>query len=425
MTKAIKELLTRSSRFLRRMRRKPAWDFNRFLSDPRQKKGRQWKFKTLMDTLFCGFLTNRGSLRGVETLTELAFSERVPDTTLYDFVGNFTAADVAGLRAQLHAQVRSDWRSKSLEAVGLPCGVAAVDNKTVWSGSPEQARDPAAQVVHPPDRLAYAQVRVVRTVLVSAASKPAIDQVIVRRETNECGMFAEVFATLQASYEALFEVYSMDAGFCSEKNARLVAEAQKGYIFGLKANQPELFTEAERVLGSATGPETSTEWEKYQGDQIRYHLYRTQEMEAYLEWSHLKQVWRVEKEIVCGKTGEVERENRYYVTNLHVGRFKASQILLVVRSHWAIENNCNWTMDCIWEEDTKTWCGQGVGIQVLGLLRLMAYNLVALLRCRYLGQGDERRAEKRRWREWCDLLWLLITREGQKEFPLKPVSTGS
>ena len=87
------------------------------------------------------------------------------------------------------------------------------------------------------------------------------------------------------------------------------------------------------------------------------------------------------------------------MTNLHRGRLKADQILSVVRSHWAIENNGNWTMEYVWDEDTKTWCGQGVGIQVLGLLRLMAYNLVSLLRCRYLRRRDETRAERRRWEE--------------------------
>jgi predicted transposase YbfD/YdcC len=393
---------------------KPAWDFNRFVTDPREKKGRRWKFETLMGSLLFGFLTNRSSLRQVETMTEVGFSERVPDSTLYDLVGQFGEAEVEQLRDQLHAQVKSEERSKSLEPVGLPCGVAAVDNKTLWSGAPEEAKDPEAQVVHPPNRPAYAQVRAVRTVLISAASKPAIDQVVIPARTNEGGLFPQVFSVLEVNYGALIEVYSLDAGFCSEANARRVAAAQKGYIFGLKGNQPELLREAERLLGSQSVPEISTEWEPYQGDLIRYHLYRTAEIEGYLEWSHLKQVWRVEKEIRRGKTGEVEWEQRYYLTNLHWGRFKPQQILLAVRSHWGIENNCNWTLDVIWDEDTKVWCGQGLGIRVLGLLRLMAYNLVSRLRCRYLLKRAERAAVKRRWKEWCDLIFLVIAgRDGE------------
>jgi repressor of nif and glnA expression len=52
---------------------------------------------------------------------------------------------------------------------------------------------------------------------------------------------------------------------------------------GLKGNQPELLREARRVLGTQTHPELSSHGEKYQGNQIRYHLYRTTEMEAYLD----------------------------------------------------------------------------------------------------------------------------------------------
>lgn len=424
MTTSYRKFLERSQNCLRRILRKPAWDFNRFLVDPRQQKGRRWQLPTLMRALLCGFLTNRASLRAVESLTECGFTKRVPDSTLYDFVGKCSGEVVAALRRQLHAQVRTDWRSKVLAPVGLPCGVVAVDNKTLWTGPVAQAHDPQAQVVHQRDRPAYAQVRVVRTVLLSAASKPAIDQVVIRATTNEGGMFPEVLQELEATYAALIEIYSLDAGFCSQANARLIAAAHKGYIFGLKGNQPELLREAERVLGGQTEPEQSSTWECYQGERIRYHLYRTTEMEAYLDWSHLKQVWRVEKERRHSKSGQLERENRYYLTNLHLGRLKPEQILDVIRGHWAIENHCNWTVDVIWDEDSKVWCGQGLGIQVLGLLRLMAYNLVSWLRCRYLRQRAQTRAERRRWQECCEVLFLLICQAGRDLFPQRHATAG-
>jgi len=424
MTPSYRKFLERSRTYLRRILRKPAWDFNRFVADPRQAKGRRWQFRTLIRALLCGFLTNRESLRAVESLSECGVDHRIPDSTLDDFFGKFSGDEVADLRRQLHAQVRTDWRSKSLEPVGVPCGVVAVDNKTLWTGPVAHAHDPHAQVVHQLERPAYAQVRAVRTVLLSAVSKPAIDQVAIRANTNEGGMFPEVLQVLEATYGALIEIYSLDAGFCSQANARLIAAAHKGYIIGLKGNQPELWREAERVLGAQTTPEESSAWEPYQGDQLRYQLYRTTAMEAYLDWSHLKQVWRVEKEIRQGKTGQVACEHRYYVTNLHRGRLRPEQILAVVRAHWAIENHCNWTVDVIWDEDSKVWCGQGVGIQVLGLLRLMAYNVVSRLRCRYLCMREQRRAEKRRWQECCDALFLLICQAGRTLFPHRPAIAG-
>jgi hypothetical protein len=405
----MRKLLARAGHFLGRIVKKPAWNFNHFVRDPRHRQGRRWPFAVLMQTLLFGFLTNRSSLRQVETLSELSGPRRVPDTTLYDLLGQFSENEEAGLRRQLHAQAKSAWRSKSLVPVGLPCGVAAMDNKTLWSGAPEAAQDPAAQVIHPKDRPAYATLRAVRTVLISAASQPALDQVIIPAHTNEGGLFQEVFPVLEANFGALIEVYSMDAGFGSLANASQVAAAQKGYVFALKGNQPELCREAERVLGSLVVPEVSTEWECYQGKRVRYHLYRTKEMAGYLDWSHLEQVWRIEKEIVCPKTNVVVREQHYYVTNLPWGRFKPRQILRVVRAHWGIENHCNWTLDVIWDEDSKVWCGQNVAIRILGLLRLMAYNLVSHLRCRYQQRRAAQAALCRRWQEWCDFLFLVLT----------------
>jgi predicted transposase YbfD/YdcC len=419
MTGNYQRLKQASHNFLRRMLRKPAWSFKRFVSDQRGRQGRRWGFEILLQSLLEGYLSNRSSLRAVERLTEIHRQRRVPDTTLYDFVSRFGEAEVAGLRRQLQAQVRSDWRSKSLAPVGVPCGVVAIDNKTVWSGS-ETSAPAAAQVVHPPERPAYAQLRMVRSVLISAASKPALDQVVIRPDTNECGMFSEVLASLEAAYGALVEVYSGDAAFCSEANARLVAKAGKGYIFGLKGNQRELWREATRVLGAETSAVVSTPWERYQGARVRYHLYRTTELAGYLDWEHLKQVWRIEKERVK-QNGQVERENRYYVTNLHVGRFQPAQILQVVRAHWGIENNCNWTMDVVWDEDTKVWCGRGAAIQALSLLRLMAYNLVALWRCRYLRRREAQQREKRSWQEFFDLV-LQIFSTGGKSFSIEQVT---
>jgi hypothetical protein len=87
-------------------------------------------------------------------------------------------------------------------------------------------------------------------VLLSAASKPAIDQVPIRANTNEGGMFPEVLWELEANDAAMLEIYSLDAGFCSPANAQVIAEAHRSYISGLKGNQPELCRAAERVPGA-------------------------------------------------------------------------------------------------------------------------------------------------------------------------------
>jgi hypothetical protein len=88
MTTSDRKFLERSQHFLRRILRKPAWDFNRFVADPRHEKGRPWKLQTLRRALWCGFLTNRESLRAVESLTECGFDQG-SRLDADDFVGKF------------------------------------------------------------------------------------------------------------------------------------------------------------------------------------------------------------------------------------------------------------------------------------------------------------------------------------------------
>jgi len=45
----------------------------------------------------------------------------------------------------------------------------------------------------------------------------------------------------------------------------------------------------------------------------------------------------------------------------------------VIRDHWGIENNGVHTLDMDWQEE-RAWCTTGAATDVLGLLRLWAYN---------------------------------------------------
>ena len=169
---------------------------------------------------------------------------------------------------------------------------------------------------------------------------------------------------------------------------------------------------------TAQPPVAQTPWERVQGKWVRRLLYRTLEMEGFGEWSHLKQVWLVRQEtrshLEHQTTGHPHRqvvpatlahEDRYFLSNLTTGRLKPSQILTVVRGHWGIENDCFWSLDMQLFEDEAPWCTQGRALEVLGILRLMAYNLLQLARKRHLRpkRPDGRLGEPPAWRrvlEW-------------------------
>jgi hypothetical protein len=398
----------RVEKFLRRHLKAPAWQWGE-IGDPRGRRGRRWELAELLNAAFVGMLTASVTLRDVESLTQelgqvgrKQVSRRVPDTTLWDlFSGRRRvrkAGDAAGGRAvatvmdrplcpedfrrQLRQQVRFLWRSKCLQPQDLPCGVLSIDGKGL--GKLEHDGGGQAQKSHHADGSPYWLARVLRAALTSAVSKPIVDQLPIGSRTNEMASFGPFFRSLVHAYDALFEIITTDAGMTSLANATQVHQADKGYVMALKDNQPELLREAKRLLsGSRRGQSAACSTETYRGQSVTRALYRSAEIAGYHGWTHLRQVWLVEQRS-CDAQGNTRIERRFFVTNLHPGRLTAAQTLTLVRLHWGIENDAFWSLDMQWREDSIPWCASGNAVEVLSLMRLMAYNLVQLARKRSL-----------------------------------------
>lgn len=394
----------RVQKILDRHLKSPAWQWQD-ISDPRGKRGQRRDLKELLNTLFVGMLANCASLRDVELLSaEMGamgrqyVSQRVPDTTIWDLLsgqrrqrnkksaapGQMVKRPLVAkeFRQQLRRQVRALWRSKCLEPQQLPCGVVSVDGKGL--GALEHDADGTAQKGHRNDGSPYWLARVLRAALVSAPSAPLLDQLPIGAKTNEMGMFIEFFDALCKAYDPLFEIVTTDAGMTSKANAEHVHMANKGYVMALKDNQPELMVQAKRLsralLRRLPCIETS---ERYRGKTVRRRLYRSAEIAGYHGWQHLRQLWLVEQ-VTDDDNGGQLKEQRFFLTNLHTGRLSSAQILTLIRSHWRIEDDCFWSLDVQWKEDDLPWCTVGPAVEILGLMRMMAYNLVQLARTRSL-----------------------------------------
>lgn len=399
----------RVQKMLERLMRSPAFHWDG-ITDPRARRGRRWTLAELVNAAFLGMLAACPSLRDVENLTEELgpagrkyVSRRVPDSTLWDLLSRLSAPE---LREKNRDQVRSFWRSKRLEPVGLPCGVASIDGKGL--GALEHDADGDAQKGERSDGSPYWLSRVLRASLTSAASKPLLDQVCIGPKTNEVACFKGFFDELQVVYKSLFEIVTVDAGMTSKANADHVHAADKAYVMALKENQPELYAEAKRLLlpMAQAAPQAQTDWERHKGKLVQRRLYRTQEIAGYHGWDHLRQAWLVETwQRQNHQATATLVEQRFFLTNVTVGRLTAAQILIMIRGHWGIENDCFWSLDLQWKEDSVPWCSTGKAVEVLGLLRIMAYNVVQLarkrtLRIRTIDGALEDPAPWRRLFEW-------------------------
>ena len=401
--------LKRVNRFLKQsFRKRRSWDLCRGVTDPRSRRGRRWKLRALLGAAFAGMLVRARSLRAVEDLTETAsasglrafgVSRRVPDSTLEPVLRQL---DPDELRSRLHDQVRSLRRGKSLDEQSLPLALVAIDGKCIHTS--KQRVHPACQRQQFEGRPPRYLLRVLRAVLVSSPTKVCVDQQVIPAQTNEVGAFPSLWARLRSAYrtDSLFEAVSLDAGFASEALCRQIDADGFGYIVGLKENQPELLAEARghfrRTLAPASGeqargPESETDWEPYQGRRMKRQLYRCTELGGWNGWDHLRQVWLV-RQLTQHADGRQEVEDRFFLTNLRIGRLNGEGVLAVVRAHWGIENCANWTMDTQWGEDQRAWCCQGEALVVLSLLRQLAYNVVQVLFTRHL------RAERYRRYRW-------------------------
>jgi hypothetical protein len=389
-------------------------DFD-LVRDGRKARGRRWHRGALLMGTFLGLLALRKTFRGVERLTEhlvarrrLGIGRRIPDSTLAYFWGKHR--DEAGLRKVLVSNVRALERKKALDPVRLPIHMLVIDGQTIWTGD-KPVDDPACQKQTHEDGHTYYRIHVLHAVVVSAQSQPVIGQYFVPKHTNEIGAVPDFIAWLIKTYGRspfLRELISFDAGMVSAKFAMDLDAENIGYLMAVKENQPALAEESRRLCGWGEHKQTSyvceatTPWQHYQGKRIRRELYRSRDIEGWHSWQSARQVWRV-KQTTEHPDGHCAVENRYFVTNLPYGRLSGDQILAVVRAHWGIENGCHWTLDVVMKQDTLEVCTTGRALRMLSWVRLLAYNVLRLLRDRYL------RSKNHRSMPWAALgEWLLI-----------------
>jgi hypothetical protein len=219
-------------------------------------------------------------------------------------------------------------------------------------------------------------------------------------------------------------ILSLDAGYTSLKNATLLHESGCFYVCALKENQKGLHQEATRLMAPEQRGEPAfvTGWSVYQGVEKRWKLYRTNQLASWPveegEWTHLTQLWLVvtEQRNYRGRKRSGPRkkavapvyckprcvEERLFINDIPWNYLRPEQILSLVRSHWGIENNVNWTCDVVWNEDDSPWCRKQESLGVLSLLRLMAYNLQQWLRGRHI---RNQAMKNWGWRQWQNWIW--------------------
>lgn len=361
------------------------------LEDPRRSE-RVWEFGSLLKVVVNALLSGCKNLREVETLTATS-GIRVPDTTLQDLL---VQIDPEPLNEELARGVKAANRSHELDNKELPIRLTVIDGKKLSvtdyeanEHSTNRSQEGHAQYVH----------QALRAFHVSSTLKLLMGQEMIHPETNESGAFKPFLERLVKLYGRtnLLEVFSMDAGFTGIKNAQAIIEKGYHYIFALKSpHMHPIAAKAIQLLGKRKHPD-KIETEYVNGKHITRSLYRCTAF-AVNGWGHATELWRIHKQ-TSSHGSTVNTEDHYYVTSLPPSRLSDSMVLKTIRMHWSIENNANWVMDVAWKEDSNPWCNRA--LELLTLLRMLAYNTVARFKCRRL-----RRAKILSW-SWAQVLQLI------------------
>ena len=194
-------------------------------------------------------------------------------------------------------------------------------------------------------------------------------------------------------------IVTVDAANCQTKNAKLVIERGGDYVFALKENQPNLYTDVQKAFEfesqtdfRAVRHSTFQTQEKGHGriETRRYVLIDDPTYIDYLNvdgrWFRLGSICRVERERRIGD--QVQRNTAYYISSL---TGSAEQLEHAVRSHWEVENSLHWRLDIAFRED-QSRVRLGYAAENFAVIRHIALNLLKADKTLKLGVKSKRLA---------------------------------
>jgi predicted transposase YbfD/YdcC len=407
------------ARFMRDNLRAALWQP---VADARDRRGRRYAWLGLLNLLLLGMCVSARTLRDVERLGGQLVVRRsfglggAPSDTLLESVVRTLVPDT--LRQVIRTQVLALHRSKRMEvdpAIGL--SLVAIDGKCI--GADRVRKHPSSTAMTPARRIQGAKrsprgakavkagrenlsvpdmppgpdgkvhlVKVLRAVHVGSRVKPALDQLVLPEGRGESPLLRQFVRELVSAYgRSIVECISLDAAFAGQGNLEWLAVTGMDYIVAIKGNAGNLSRWLRKRMGGDSEEAPLGGWQ-VESQERRGGAIHRRRFARLLEHGDIwggdyRQVWRVRQTVEReGVTTAVD--DRLFITSLPGDRLTAAQCMAAIRAHWGIENDSNWSLDVAWREDTSAWVKMGVSRESLAVLRLLAYNLVRVLRHRVL-----------------------------------------
>jgi predicted transposase YbfD/YdcC len=305
--------------------------------------------------------------------------------------------------------VKAEHRRGNLEPTVLPIRTAAIDGKNVatlrWhdlcrvmdldpnTAKPKHVKKrlkkefPHVQLCIPEEGEPYALARVHTVTLISARAANCIYQRPIEGCTNEIGAMPALLKELRAAYgrTEIVAMLTTDAGNTSLNTATMTVEKLRLHYFSqIKSTHGEIHKEAVRLLGRRRESTADDSYNDTQnGYVVTYHIWHEELSEdGWLDWTHARQLVRVQRVAEHPTTGHKTIGNRYYVSSRTSSVLKPTDALTISRGHWRCEEETHWTTDVVLQEDRRrlAWSRHPHGVFVVSVLRMMALNILAVAR---------------------------------------------
>lgn len=141
-----------------------------------------------------------------------------------------------------------------------------------------------------------------------------------------------------------------------------IGAAGGNYLWTVKGNQPQLLQDlqdwfdltVELLPGMGCLPKdfrSATVTSKGHGRLEVRTLTTSSQLNDFLDWPFLQQVFKLERTVTISKTGKRRHEIVYGVTSLAVEQTSPRQLLQMLRSYWHIENSLHYPRDVTLRED--------------------------------------------------------------------------
>lgn len=220
-----------------------------------------------------------------------------------------------------------------------------------------------------------------------------LTQQAVDDKTNEIPVAVELLQHLVLEGR----IVTMDALLTQRQLAQQVVDAEGDYVMVVKENQPQLLEDIQTVFALAPMAgerRTAAATVDLGHGRIEQRGLQTSNLlTGYSDWPGLAQVFRLERQVIRKKTGEVRAEVVAGVTSLPPERADAARLLALVRGHWSIENRSHWVRDVTFDEDrSQVRCGNIPQVMaalrnaVVGLMRWAGHTNVAAACRRFAAQ---------------------------------------